>query len=327
MYIKRLIALAGAVIGIAVEANAQTVDYSIPFVPEESGLDIMKISSDNDYVCMPEVKRSKRLFSWATNRILDVSNDGANIAYLSYRNDATNIFIKELGKQGGSVQRTNRKNVLDFAYSSNGKTICFSENRGATNQIFITDAVSGYVCRQITSANIDSAPKYTSDMKQILFTRMESNSSSIWGYNIESNFVLSYTNGADPCPIGPTTFLCTRKNSENRNEIWKIDYSTGVEECIVADPEHSYASPVVSPDGKWILFVGESVISGEDFIFRNADIYACRLDGTQLTQITYHAADDLSPVWSRDGKYIYFVSQRGSATATANIWRLTFQYY
>ena len=28
-------------------------------------------------------------------------------------------------------------------------------------------------------------------------------------------------------------------------------------------------------------------------------------------QLTYHAADDLSPVWGRDGRYIYFVSQRG----------------
>ena len=41
-------------------------------------------------------------------------------------------------------------------------------------------------------------------------------------------------------------------------------------------------------------------------------------------QLTYHAADDLSPVWSRDGRYIYFISQRGSATATANVWRMNF---
>ncbi|EKC71397.1 hypothetical protein OBE_03414, partial [human gut metagenome] len=41
--------------------------------------------------------------------------------------------------------------------------------------------------------------------------------------------------------------------------------------------------------------------------------------------ITYHAADDLSPVWSKDGKYIYFVSQRGSGTQTANVWRIPFK--
>ena len=50
------------------------------------------------------------------------------------------------------------------------------------------------------------------------------------------------------------------------------------------------------------------------------------LDGTDFAQLTYHAADDLSPVWSKDGRYIYFVSQRGSSEAKANIWRMTFNY-
>ena len=52
-----------------------------------------------------------------------------------------------------------------------------------------------------------------------------------------------------------------------------------------------------------------------------------RLDGSDFTQLTYHAADDLSPVWSSDGKYIYFISQRGSADAVANIWRLNFDQF
>jgi Tol biopolymer transport system component len=75
-----------------------------------------------------------------------------------------------------------------------------------------------------------------------------------------------------------------------------------------------------------VLFVGVSDIVTPNFVYKNTDIYACRIDGTSMVQLTYHAADDLSPVWSCDGKYIYFVSQRGSATATANIWRMPFVY-
>lgn len=58
----------------------------------------------------------------------------------------------------------------------------------------------------------------------------------------------------------------------------------------------------------------------------NTDIYVARTDGSELSQITYHAADDLSPVWSKDGKYIYFISQRGNAEGVANIWRMNFIY-
>jgi Tol biopolymer transport system component len=52
----------------------------------------------------------------------------------------------------------------------------------------------------------------------------------------------------------------------------KVDYSivsvpeeTGVEECIISDRERSFTSPVLSPDGQWILFVGSSSIAGNNF--------------------------------------------------------------
>lgn len=53
-------------------------------------------------------------------------------------------------------------------------------------------------------------------------------------------------------------------------------------------------------------------------------IYVVRTDGTQLTQLTYHLGNDLSPAWSPDGKSIYFLSQRGSAKKKYNVWRMNF---
>lgn len=306
---------------------AQQVDYSVVSVPEESSTDFMKISSQNDYVCMPIVQRTNRGINWFSNRILDVSIDGNRIAYLSQRNNTTNIFIKELGKQGGSVQRTNRNGVIDFSYSPDGKYICFSEQRGKISQVFQTDATTGYVCRQITSASNDYAPVYTHDMENILFARQEGVNINIWGYNIKNNFLSSYTSGMNPCPVpGESAFICSRSNSTGQNEIWKINYATGVEECIVSNPQVSYTSPVISPNGEWVLFVGGSLIADSNIRYYNTDIYVCRLDGSEFAQLTYHAADDLSPVWSKDGNYIYFVSQRGDAMGIANIWRMTFNY-
>ncbi len=56
----------------------------------------------------------------------------------------------------------------------------------------------------------------------------------------------------------------------------------------------------------------------------NTDIFVVRTDGTQLTQLTYHPGNDLSPVWSPDGKSIFFLSQRGSAEKNYNVWRMDF---
>ena len=75
-----------------------------------------------------------------------------------------------------------------------------------------------------------------------------------------------------------------------------------------------------------MLFVGSSRIISGNIDYSNTDLFVARLDGSEMAQLTYHAADDLSPIWSRSGKYIYFISQRGSATGTANVWRMNFNY-
>jgi len=304
-------------------AEAQ-VDYSVVSVREESGINFTRITGDNDYVCMPQVKRSGNHVAWLTNRILDVSVDGSLLAYLSARNGTTNIFIKDINRQGSSVQRTNRQAVLDFSYSPDGKYICFSEANGKMNQIFQTSATNGYVCRQITSGCQDYSPIYSSDMKNIFFIRQENKGTSVWSYSVEQNFLSSYSSGMNPFPAGSNTILCVRFNAESKGEIWRVNYQTGVEECIVSSPERSFTTPCISPDGQWILFVGSNVLMNGTMPYANTDIFVCRTDGTQLLQLTYHAADDLSPVWGRNGKTIYFISQRGSATGTANVWRMDF---
>lgn len=307
--------------------TAQKVDYSVVSVPEESGTDFTQISQTSDYVCMPEVKRSGKNIGWLSNRILDISKDGKNIAYLSFRNNTTNIFIKDLNKQGSSIQKTNRTAVLDFSYSPDGTQIVFSETRGKSNQIFLTAAEKSFVCRQITTGNQDYSPIFSGNSNLIFFTRMENNSSSIWSYDMNNKFLANYSQGFNPYPVkGESAFICVRSNAAGNSEIWKINYETGVEECIVSHPEHSFTSPVISPDGQWLLFVGSSKIESGSFTYYNTDLFVAKMDGTGFTQLTYHAADDLSPVWSKDGRYIYFISQRGSKEATANIWRMTFNY-
>ena len=311
----------------ATNASAQRVDYSVVFVPEESGNNITRISNAGDYVALPLVKRSSSGVNWTSNRILGISADGTSLAYISERNNATNIFLTDLSKQGGSVQRTNRQGVQDFSFSPDGNYICFSEVRGKECQIFQTDAKNGYVCRQITSGARDYSPIYSNDMKQIFFSREEKKGFSVWRHNIANNDLATYSIGFNPSPISKeSAYFCTRISTAGNNEIWKVNYETGVEECIVSDPNHSFTTPTISPDGNWLLMVGSSGVDTGTRLYWNTDIYACHTDGTNLTQLTYHAADDLSPVWGADGKKIYFVSQRGDAEGTANIWRMDFNY-
>ena len=305
--------------------NAQTLDYSLPVQEErELNLDVKVITSDNDCVYMPTVRKSAHL-NWMTSNVIGVTPDGKSISWISVRNNNSNIFVRPLNG-GAALQRTNRRNVLDFNYSPDGSKICFSESEGRTNRIFTTNADKGYVCKQITNNECDYSPIYSADLNHIYFTRGEKwNTFGIWRYDLTDNSLSYITNGINPYPIkGTSEILCVRPSNNGNNEIWKINYETGEEECIVTDVERSFSSPTLSPDGKWILMVGSSVFQLKGKNYPNTDIFVCSIDGTNLTQLTYHPANDLSPQWSNDGQYIYFVSQRGNTTQTPNIWRLTF---
>lgn len=320
-------------------AKAQSVDYSVTSVEEEKGLELTKVSSDNDYVVMPEVKRNNHSVNWWMGHVIQLSPNGKDIAYLSARNSTVNVYVKSISGVGSSLQRTNRQQVLDFSYSPDGKKLCFVESNGNDNRIFVTDANQGYVCRLITSGDNNYSPVFSADMKNFFFSHLEKkNSASIWCYTLSDNSLSNIAAGLSPCSIpGKDELLCVRNSGTGLGEIWRVDYAHGAEVCVMSDTKRSFASPSLSPDGKWILMVGSSSLNyksgsgssnysqAKSTYYYNTDIYVCRTDGSHLTQLTYHAADDLSPAWSADGKYIYFISQRGSADGTANIWRMSFK--
>lgn len=65
-----------------------------------------------------------------------------------------------------------------------------------------------------------------------------------------------------------------------------------------------------SPDGAWIVF--DALVGGQ------RDLVRIRPNGTDMQTLTPDAAWDSDPVWSADGEWIYFVSER----ETADIFRM-----
>ena len=310
-------------------------DYSQVFVPEEGGLKFEKITDDADAV-YTTVGHSTSIFSsgkssrvdWWVNPQIAISPDGTRIAYLSLKNGAANVMVKNTSKGGVSVQRTFRTNVRDVSWSPDGKTLCFTEWRNGHNGIYLTGAEQGSVVKQISSgSDNDYGAVISQDGNTIYFHRGEGGyqNYSLWSYNMQNNLFSNYSRGMTPQPISgqANTLYCARFTQVNECEIWRINYETGVEEVILSQPGQSFTSPQLSPNGRWILVTGSSVSEKEKI--SNTDIYVVRTDGTGLTQLTYHHGNDLSAVWSADGKYIFFLSQRGSAKRVYNVWKMEFK--
>jgi serine/threonine protein kinase/Tol biopolymer transport system component/Flp pilus assembly protein TadD len=96
-----------------------------------------------------------------------------------------------------------------------------------------------------------------------------------------------------------------------KSELWKIDVNTNLRQRI---SEGDALQPVFSPRRKRIAYW-----SRPDRYGQREHIWTIPANGGDAIAVTDGSFTDLNPVWSPDGKYLYFSSNRGGSS---NIWRI-----
>lgn len=338
---KKFMIMAASVLTLAAcETPEMLIAYSTVNVPEEGGTNFVKITEETgEQLITPNIQKINGRLSWWANPYFAISRNGESVAYISSRNDNSNIFVRSLTQRGGSQQRTFQGGVQDVAFSPDGQTLCFTKasytSNGyptnsvyyrkviSANSIFTTSATQGSIVRQIsTPGTKDYGVHYSADGKKIFFSRSDGSSFSIWSYEDEKGTLTNLCMGLCPTPTKEGELLCIRQNSMNNYEVWLVDYTKGMESVILSQDGHSFTTPSLSPDGRWILYCSNS--DATETKPENLDIFVVRADGSQMTQLTYHPGNDLSPAWAPDGKSIYFLSQRGTENGEYNIWKMNF---
>src|SRR5262245_16657023 len=77
------------------------------------------------------------------------------------------------------------------------------------------------------------------------------------------------------------------------------------------------SDPQISPDGRLVAFVVSAV--DLDANKRRTDLWLSGIDGPNGRRLTQHEANDSSPRWSPDGRWIFFLSARSKSS---QIWRI-----
>ena len=110
---------------------------------------------------------------------------------------------------------------------------------------------------------------------------------------------------------GPTSRSST-------SQLWAVNVESGVRRKV---SDHDAMSPTWAPDGKRIAFWG---LKGDGF---QRDLWSVAADGSESAPDSAFAILDdppldWAPVYSRDGRWLYFCSTRGG---TFNLWRLALE--
>mgnify|MGYP007070209149 FL=1 len=103
------------------------------FVAEESGLNIQKITDESknsvighNFTNAPSAFGKSSLggcrklgMYWGTAKVLSLSPDGQELAYVTVSNKQKNVMVRKASATGASTQRTFR-DVYDFSYGPDG---------------------------------------------------------------------------------------------------------------------------------------------------------------------------------------------------------------
>ncbi len=316
------------------------MDYSQVYVPQEGGYQFKQITSENQIIWGPKVVNTNGNLMWYTGSMFDISSDGEKMVYIAStaaESKEGNIYVRSTIGGRSSVQRTFGLDASTPCFSPDASFICFSGTyAGQTkSNICIINTNEGSAVQHLTESQSGSAsaPAYSSNGEMIFYTRglpvteyagatpYTTWKYSIWSMDKTTSITTQYVDGSSPEYVEGGKLLFTKSNSStNQGEIWMLDLKSGQETLILRDNVKGYSTPKISPDGKRILCVGTT--KGDKPSASNLDIYLINIDGTGFQQITFHPGIDASPCWSPNGTSVYFLSQRGNAKGTYNIWSI-----
>jgi Tol biopolymer transport system component len=304
------------------------VAFHLTSVPEEGGISFTKLTHEDEKIVHPVINKvainGKKMLIWYAAPLLAISPDGKQLSYLALNNDFHNLYIRNVRGGRAKVQRTFNRHIHDMSFSPDGKYIAFTDGDLNDWNINMINATEGAAITQLAaSTENELGPIFSPDGGTVFYTVNQGSRYYVWSVNVETGLKTQHSEGFTPVitPDGEN-LLITRNNKDTEyGEIWMINLKKGTETLILSDTEKGFSSPSISPDGKTIACVG--VTLKQKNRRQNLDIYTFKTDGTQLTQLTFHAGHDTSPIWAPDGKYLYFLGQRGNKKGEYNIWKMT----
>ena len=207
--------------------------------------------------------------------------------------------------------------------SPDGRDVIFASRQNGNWEIF-RQTIGGRTISNITNTpkQMEIQPAFSPDGKSIAF-RSTQNGGGIYVMQSDgTNYRQLADSGYNPTwsPDGREVAVADDNvwDYENRNtypsasQLWAINVETRERRVIT---KHDAVQPSWSPHGDRLAFWGEQKGG-------RRDIWTVTAKGGEPTPVTDDEFIDWNPVWSADGEYLYFLSNRGGEM---NLWRVAIE--
>ncbi len=224
--------------------------------------------------------------------------------------------------------------------SPDGQTVVFQSNRSGRNEIWRMKR-DGSGLRQLTHtdhASGSETPVWSPDGQRIAFARyLEENNNDVFVMDLEGGATRQLTDspGYDGHPHWSADGLRIVFNSDRTSpdltvpwgERWHEIHSISVDGDDLR--QHTTCRAIctygsLSPDGQQILYRRTLAEPGLSWSLasspRNSEVFVTKLRSGESRNLSASAAFDGWPIWSPDGRWIAFASNRSGPPRTGQIW-------
>ena len=236
----------------------------------------------------------------------------------------TVIFLG-LVNYAGAQQKPTPVYYYNPQWSSDGKKIVFESTKDGKSAIYTIYADGSNLRKLTDSKTTDGQPGWSRNGKNIVFYSQRDGHLQLYVMNADGSGQHKLTDGGDLdylpdfSPKGDLVVFQSRKEQPGlAHDIYSIRVD-GTNRTRLTDEKNGYTSPKWSPDGKKIVFEHTVVtkkyyreLSREEMakMKSSTEIFVMDRGGTNIKNLTNNNVQDSTPQWSKNGKAIYFMSDR-----------------
>jgi Tol biopolymer transport system component len=202
-----------------------------------------------------------------------------------------------------------------------GQSVIFASRHNGNWEIY-RQAIGARSASNLTNSSTSNElqPAFSPDGMRIAFRSSRNDNDGVFVMNSDGSNVVQLTDaGFNPAwsPDGRELALADdnvwdyegRNTCPSASHLWAVNVATRQRRVIT---EHDAVQPNWSPSGERLAFWGEQKGG-------HRDIWTVAASGGAPTPVTDDEFIDWNPVWSPDGEYLYFLSNRGGEM---NLWRV-----
>jgi serine/threonine-protein kinase len=248
--------------------------------------------------------------------------DASGTANFAVANNGTMVYALPMQIVSGQTKlvfvdrRGSKTNVplpdgqySDPRVSPDGKQIAVTLQSDGESSIWLYDIGGGTSMRRLTFEGNNSVPQWTRDGRRVIFRSIQAQQQALLWQNADGSGVAEplvppeNSLGVAPNSVSPDGKILAFFKGTNAGDVWVVSLAGDkTAKPLITVPVTHEDHSAFSPDGKWIAYRSQSASRMDIFVQPYPPT------GSKYQVTTSGVAE--SPLWSPDGKQIFYVEYR-----------------